>query len=62
MKAFSGLWYLPEFTDSVIYVFDTQTSCIEIRELFCVFFIHEKHQTYDTCDLSGEIVRVGKYY
>ena len=46
----------------MVTVCDTQVSCIEIGALFSAFSIHEKHKTYDPCDLSGEIVRVGKCY
>ena len=44
----------------MVYVCDMQTSEIEIGELFSAFSIHEKHQTYDYCNPSGEIVRVGR--
>ena len=60
--------------NNVVHVCDTQTSCIKIfttlkktaeflkgiRELFSAFSLHEKHQTYESCDLPGAIVRVGR--
>ena len=32
----------------------------DIGELFSAFSLHEKHPTYESCDLSGVIVRVGR--
>ena len=31
-----------------------------IADLFSAFSIHEKHQAYDSCDLSGAIFRVSR--
>ena len=70
----AAFWYLLRIRDNVVYVCDTQTSCIKISttlkktaeflkgigELFSAFSLHEKHQTYESCDLPGAIVRVGR--
>ncbi|KAL9966337.1 hypothetical protein ACROYT_G024391 [Oculina patagonica] len=59
--------------NNVVYICDTQTSCIKvfttlkktaeflkgIGELFAAFSIHEKHHKYDLCDLTTAIRRVG---
>ena len=59
--------------NNVVYICDTQTSCIKmfmtlkktaeflkgIGELFATFSIHEKHHKYDLCDLPTVISRVG---
>ena len=58
----------------MVYVCDIQTSCIKIftilkktaeflkgsGELFSAFSLHQKHQTYESCDLSGAIARVAR--
>ena len=70
----AAFWYLLRIRDNVVYVCDTQTSCIKISttlkktaeflkgigELFSAFSLHEKHQTYESCDPPGAIVRVGR--
>lgn len=59
--------------NTVVYICDTQTSCIKmsttfkttaeslkgIGELFAAFSIQEKHHKYDLCDLPKVISRVG---
>ena len=63
--------------NKVAYVHDTQMTCIKmfttlkklrnlafnksIGDLFSAFSIHEKHQAYDSCDLSGATFRVSRY-
>ena len=60
--------------NNVVYVCATQTSCLMtfatlkkpagfvkgIGEVFSAFSLHEKNQTFEYCDLSGAIVRVGR--
>ena len=59
----------------VVNLCDTQAGCIKvfttlknfaeflrrIGELFSAFFIHEKHQAYDLCDLETAIRGVSRY-
>ena len=70
---FQPLGICSEF-NSVVYICDTQTSCIKvfttlkktaeflrgIGELFSAFSIHEKHHTYDLHDLPTVISKVNR--